>query len=201
MKSRLPLVAVLTAASGFVWTGSVSAGNSGDFAVPPGAAMQLAQADAEAPGAADRERPADADRMRDEGAAGEMGAAADAELKVIRTSQLRGKDVENAQGEDLGNIEDVVLNRDGSVSYVVLNYGGTLGIGGKLFAVPWEQIQVTSADQPLIVSVSKERLDQLDGFNEDDYPEQPDFAAFEPARPDSGGAVDSERMQDGGENR
>lgn len=65
---------------------------------------------------------------------------------------------------------------------VVLSYGGALGIGGKLFAVPWDQIRFTAKDQPLIVNVSKDRLDRLEGFNKENWPAQPDFAAFEPER-------------------
>lgn len=73
-------------------------------------------------------------------------AKGDVGYRIIKASELKGKDVQNAQGEKLGSIEDTVLYVDGSVSYAVLSYGGTLGIGSKLFAVPWDEIQFTAKD-------------------------------------------------------
>ena len=55
----------------------------------------------------------------------------------MRLSQLIGKDVRNAQGEDLGDIKDVILDiNNGRVHYVILSFGGVLGLGDKLFAYP-----------------------------------------------------------------
>ncbi|MGH6611986.1 MAG: PRC-barrel domain-containing protein, partial [Burkholderiaceae bacterium] len=49
-------------------------------------------------------------------------------MRDMRLSQLIGKDVRNAQGEDLGDIKDVILDvNNGRVHYVVLSFGGFLG--------------------------------------------------------------------------
>ncbi len=56
---------------------------------------------------------------------------------LYRGSKLIGADVENAQGENLGNIKDVVLNSRGHIEYAVLAFGGFMGMGEKYFAVPW----------------------------------------------------------------
>src|SRR6266705_960081 len=50
---------------------------------------------------------------------------------LYRGSKLIGADVENAQGENLGNIKDVVLNSRGHIEYAVLAFGGFMGMGEK----------------------------------------------------------------------
>ena len=59
-----------------------------------------------------------------------------------RASETIGMRVENAQGEHLGKIEDIVFNPDnGHIRYAVLSFGGFLGIGDKYFAVPWKNLR------------------------------------------------------------
>lgn len=66
-------------------------------------------------------------------------------LNLCRVSDVVGKKVENEHGENLGKIEDVVLDASrGQIVYAVLSFGGILGIGDKLFAIPWTALK----DQP-----------------------------------------------------
>lgn len=173
MKSRAPLVLALMTVSGLGFAATAPQ-SMGPYGSPEdGNLLYLAQA----------ERGGDTG-ITEEGAAGvganEQAAGGADQSRIIKATDLEGKQVLDAQGEDLGEIHDVVLNRDGSVSYVVLSYGETLGIGGKLVAVPWDRIQFGSnADEPLKVDISKDRLADLEGFDDDSYPDQPDFAAFE----------------------
>ncbi len=57
---------------------------------------------------------------------------------VVKKSILGAKVINTAQ-EDLGKIEDLVIDaRNSRVAYAILSFGGVLGLGDKHFAIPWE---------------------------------------------------------------
>lgn len=90
----------------------------------------------------------------------------------IRVSELIGKDVRNAQGEDLGDIKDVIIDmNNGKVHYVVLSFGGFLGMGDKLFAYPMRVFKPTADKDDLILAVDKERLRKAPGFEDKSWPD------------------------------
>jgi sporulation protein YlmC with PRC-barrel domain len=93
-----------------------------------------------------------------------------------RTSKLVGADVENMQGEDLGQIEDVVLDpQDGRVAYAVLSFGGFLGLGEKYFAIPWSALTAKAGDDnTLVLNVDKEKLKNAPGFDKNSWPNMAD---------------------------
>lgn len=92
--------------------------------------------------------------------------------KLYRTSKLIGKDVKNAQNEDLGSIYDLVLTSDHQqVSYAALSSGGTWGIGARYYAVPWSSLQV-GPQGDITTSISKSQLDQA-AFDRNNWPAQP----------------------------
>ena len=93
-----------------------------------------------------------------------------------RASKVIGADVENAQGEDLGKIEDVVLDpQEGRVAYAVLSFGGFLGLGEKYFALPWSALTAKAGeDDTLILNVDKEKLQNAPGFNRNSWPDMAD---------------------------
>jgi sporulation protein YlmC with PRC-barrel domain len=93
--------------------------------------------------------------------------------KVHRASTLMDADVENAQGEDLGDIEDLVLDpQDGRVAYAVLSFGGFLGLGEKLFAVPWTALKAkVGENDTYILNVAKEKLTNAPGFDKNNWPD------------------------------
>lgn len=66
----------------------------------------------------------------------------------------------------------------GKVAYGVLSFGGVLGMGNKLFAVPWDALTVDGEDKCLVLNVSKERLKDAPGFDKDHWPDfaEPAFA-------------------------
>jgi sporulation protein YlmC with PRC-barrel domain len=79
--------------------------------------------------------------------------------------------VKNRQGESLGDLKDIMLDTvNGKIAYGVLSFGGILGMGEKLFAVPWEAIQIDSANKELLLDVDKERLKDAPGFDKDHWP-------------------------------
>ncbi|WP_094228805.1 PRC-barrel domain-containing protein [Methanolobus psychrotolerans] len=92
-------------------------------------------------------------------------------LKVLSASTIRKDSVENPQGEDLGNIEDIVVDLDsGMVAYTVLSFGGILGIGDKYFAVPWDALRKKTGEHKFIVDIDKEKLENAPGFDKENWP-------------------------------
>src|SRR5215475_379675 len=75
-------------------------------------------------------------------------AAADVPWKLVKSSTFVGADVENPKGENLGDIKDVVIDRaTGRIAYAVVSFGGFMGLGEKLFAVPWGAFAQPKADK------------------------------------------------------
>src|SRR5919106_3909691 len=78
---------------------------------------------------------------------------------VIAAKKVQGTPVTNPQGENLGEIEDVVIDKlDGMVRYAVLSFGGFLGMGDKLFALPWEVLEYNEGQGAYVISIDKETL-------------------------------------------
>ena len=95
---------------------------------------------------------------------------------IFRASKLIGADVENPQGEDLGKIEDVVIDpQDGSVAYAVLSFGGFLGLGEKYYAIPWNALHPKAGEaDEFVLNVDKERLQNAEGFDKNNWPNMAD---------------------------
>lgn len=99
--------------------------------------------------------------------------------RVMSCSTLTGDEVRNAAGEDLGNLEDIMIDvPSGRISYAVLSFGGFLGIGEKLFAVPWQALRLDEDSKCFILDVSKDRLKDAPGFDKNNWPDmaQPEFS-------------------------
>lgn len=95
---------------------------------------------------------------------------------VLSATTMIGDDVVNREGKTLGSVKDLVLDvRDGRTAYAVLDFGGFLGIGNKLFAVPFEAMTLNPTEKHFVMDVDKERLENAPGFDKDDWPEHPDF--------------------------
>lgn len=90
---------------------------------------------------------------------------------VLSADTLAGDKVVNAAGEDLGKIEDFMLDvESGRIRYAVLSFGGVLGIGSKLFAVPPEALTVDMPNKRLILDIDRTRLENAPGFDKDNWP-------------------------------
>ena len=93
---------------------------------------------------------------------------------VLSASTVIGDDVVNSAGENLGKIEEVMLDvEDDRIAYAVLSFGGFLGIGNKLFAVPWEALELDAPNKRFVLDVPREKLEQAPGFDKSNWP---DFA-------------------------
>ena len=94
---------------------------------------------------------------------------------VMGADTLIGNDVYNQKEEDLGNIKEIMIDmHTGKVAYAVLSYGGVLGLGDKLFAVPWQALVLDTKNKRFVLNVDKERLDHAPGFDKDNWPDMAD---------------------------
>lgn len=94
---------------------------------------------------------------------------------VLSASTINGDSVKNAQGEDLGTIKDIMIDTEnGEIAYAVLSFGGFLNMGDKLFAIPWEALDVDTENQCFILNVDKDRLENAPGFDKDNWPNMAD---------------------------
>ncbi len=92
-------------------------------------------------------------------------------IHVLSASTLAGDRVKNPAGEHVGDIKEIMLDVDhGRIAYAVMSFGGVLGIGEKLFAVPWSALRLDEQDESLVLDVTKEQLKESDGFDKDDWP-------------------------------
>lgn len=90
---------------------------------------------------------------------------------VMASASLAGDAVVNARGEDLGNIERVMVDvKSGRVAYAVLARGGVLGLGEKLFAIPWDALALDAPHRRFILDVDRDRLDKAPGFDRQHWP-------------------------------
>lgn len=97
--------------------------------------------------------------------------------RVLSASTLAGDHVHNQAGEDLGAIEEIMLDiPTGRIAYAVLSFGGFLGIGSKLFAVPWSAMQIDEGEHRFILNVDRKALENAPGFDRDNWPDMADPA-------------------------
>jgi len=96
---------------------------------------------------------------------------------VMDAGSLTGDEVANAAGDDLGKIEAIMLDvKSGRIAYAVLSFGGFLGLGSKLFAIPWPALTLDAAQKRFVLDVSRERLESAPGFDKDHWPSMADRA-------------------------
>jgi sporulation protein YlmC with PRC-barrel domain len=97
--------------------------------------------------------------------------------EMMGADTLVGNDVFNQKGEDLGDIKEIMLDmRSGRVGYAVLSFGGFLGMGEKLFAVPWDALILDTEKKRFVLNVEKDRLKDAPGFDKNHWPDMADQA-------------------------
>ena len=97
--------------------------------------------------------------------------------QVMAADTLQGDDVYNGADEKLGEITDIMIDvPSGRVAYAVMSVGGVLGIGDKLFAVPWSALRLDTERKCFRLDVSKERVENAPGFDKDHWPSMADPA-------------------------
>lgn len=85
-------------------------------------------------------------------------------------------DVVNTAGEDVGKIEDFVIDPEkGRITCAVLSFGGGfLGRSNKLFPIPYSALRRSFTDNKFVLDVDKEVLKNAPGFDKDSWPDMND---------------------------
>jgi len=94
-----------------------------------------------------------------------------------KASDLIGAAIYTNKDEEKGKIKDLMIGPDDKVAYAAVSFGGFLGIGDKLFAVPMDAIHITWKDGKLEkakVDVDEQTIKQRQGFDNEHWPQQAD---------------------------
>lgn len=91
---------------------------------------------------------------------------------LMGADTLIGDDIYNHNDEELGDIKEIMLDmRTGQIAYAVLSFGGILGMGDKLFAVPWERLTLDPVNKRFLLDVDKSQLKDAPGFDKNNWPD------------------------------
>lgn len=90
--------------------------------------------------------------------------AAVAPAGSVDSKTLIGKNIVNANGDKVGDIETVIIDKDGAAKYVVAGVGGFLGLGEKHVALKWDDLQITENGEHVVANVTKEQLQTLPDY-------------------------------------
>lgn len=129
--------------------------------------------------------------------------------ELMGADTLIGDDVYNHNDEELGDIKEIMLDmRTGQIAYAVLSFGGMLGMGEKLFAVPWERLTLDPVNKRFLLNVEKGQLKDAPGFDKNNWPDmgsdawnQQMEAFYGSGARCSSGAMAGSRMQSGSDLR
>ena len=95
--------------------------------------------------------------------------------EVMAADTLEGDNVVNLDGKDLGTIQDIMIDvQRGRVAYAVMSCGGLLGVGDKLFAIPWSALTLDADRKCFVLDADPERFKKAPGFDKDHWPSMAD---------------------------
>ena len=90
----------------------------------------------------------------------------------ISSKKVEGTAVYNAQGEKLGSIDEVVIDKlTGMVRYAVLEFGGFLGMGSDRYPLPWSRLSYDTGLDGYVVPLQKSELEGAPRHASDAAPE------------------------------
>ena len=119
-----------------------------------------------------KEKQKELKQERREESAERVQASNQSMQQVSRASKIIGTNVKNPNGDKLGDIKELVLDPEsGQVVYVVVSFGGILGVGDKLFALPWKALHWTRDKEYYVLDVDKSTLKKAPGFDKKHWPD------------------------------
>lgn len=87
-------------------------------------------------------------------------------MTFVPATEIKGSRVVTEKNENLGKVEEIMIDSErGRIAYAVLSFGGLLGMGNKLFAIPWESLEYNRGDY--IFRVDKSILEKAEGLDEE----------------------------------
>ena len=98
--------------------------------------------------------------------------------ELMPAHALKGDPVVNPKGYALGRVEHIVIDvQRGRIAYAVLTFGGFLGLGEKLFAIPWNAFTFDADHHRFILNVDRGVLEGAPGFDNWPAMADPDWAS------------------------
>lgn len=95
--------------------------------------------------------------------------------KFLSMGSLIGDSVRTPRGEKIGQLEEFIFDAaTGRVGYAILSFIGNLGLGDRLFVIPWQRLQVDSGNRCLVIDMDKDTLAFVPGFGRDNWPDMAD---------------------------
>lgn len=96
--------------------------------------------------------------------------------EVMAADTLEDDEVINSAGEKLGSIQNIMLDvPSGRIAYAVMSSGGFLGLGDKLFAIPWSALTLDTDRKCFILDQQKDDFKSAPGFDKDHWPAMADL--------------------------
>jgi sporulation protein YlmC with PRC-barrel domain len=103
--------------------------------------------------------------------ASQANATQSANYRALRASEVIGKSVRNSQGQDIGKIEDMVIDLNtGQVRHAILSFDPGILSAERLFAVPVNELRMATDRDDIVYDVSRERLESA-SFNRSEWNE------------------------------
>jgi sporulation protein YlmC with PRC-barrel domain len=94
---------------------------------------------------------------------------------AVRLSELLDFGIRNPDGEDLGSLEDIVIDwQQSRLAYPIISFGGFLGLGDKWFVIPFDTVTLNPLDQTFVFDATPEMLENAPGFDPDQLPDTTD---------------------------
>jgi sporulation protein YlmC with PRC-barrel domain len=108
------------------------------------------------------------------------GTDANRPVRRLTATSIIGDSVENPKGENMGKIDNLMINlRTGKVEYAVIESGGLLGVGKKLFAIPFEELRVDEEKELFVLNRDKDYIKNSPGFDSSHWPATNDHSYFD----------------------
>jgi hypothetical protein len=98
--------------------------------------------------------------------------ATDETRNLISANKVVGTAVYNRQGEHLGSVYGLMLNKlNGQVAYAIMSFGGFLGMGESYHPLPWRVLTYDMRQNGYIVDLDRDRLEKAPSYTAATEPE------------------------------
>jgi len=87
---------------------------------------------------------------------------------LIAADKVEGTAVYNTQGESLGTIHNVMIEkRSGKVAYAIMSFGGFLGMGKEYHPLPWNLLKYDTDRGGYVVNLDKRKLEGAPHYSDE----------------------------------